>query len=104
MPIGKDHWEAFLAAVARNTVRREHGEQPGAPSPTCEACQGTGWVTPWFDPWQVEDARSLRLYVAPANCFSGDSRRRVGRKKARRIASFDGVTVHPRNGLRTSAN
>ena len=49
MPIGKDHWEAFLAAVARNTVRREHGEQPGAPSPTCEACQGTGWVTPWFD-------------------------------------------------------
>jgi hypothetical protein len=49
MPIGKDQWDAFLAAVARNTVRRERGEQPHAPSPTCEACQGTGWVTPWFD-------------------------------------------------------
>ena len=25
MPIAKDQWDAFLAAVARNTVRREHG-------------------------------------------------------------------------------
>jgi hypothetical protein len=32
MPIGKDQWDAFLAAVARNTVRRERGEQPHAPS------------------------------------------------------------------------
>jgi len=49
MPIGKEQWDAFLAAVARNTVRRDRGEQSRAPSPTCEACQGTGWVTPWFD-------------------------------------------------------
>jgi hypothetical protein len=49
IPIGKEQWDAFLAAVARNTVRRDRGEQSRAPSPTCEACQGTGWVTPWFD-------------------------------------------------------
>ncbi len=38
MPIGKEQWDAFLAAVT--TVRRDRGEQSRAPSPTCEACQG----------------------------------------------------------------
>ncbi len=67
MPIGKDQWDAFLAAVARNTVRRERGEQPHAPSPTCEACQVTGWVTPWFD-----DLGKLKMRVR-SGCASPHS-------------------------------
>ena len=62
MPIGTDHWDAFLAVVARNSVRRERGEQPRGHSPTCEACQGTGWVTPWFD-----DFGKLKMRV-PCGC------------------------------------
>jgi hypothetical protein len=59
MPIEKDQWDAFLAAVARNSVGRERGEQP---PPTCEACQGTGWVTPWYD-----DFGKLKMRV-PCGC------------------------------------
>jgi hypothetical protein len=62
MPIGKDQWDAFLAVVARNSVRSERGDQPRGPSPTCEACQGTGWVTPWFD-----DLGKLKMRV-PCGC------------------------------------
>ena len=62
MPIGKDQWDGFLAVVARNSVRRERGQQPRGPSPTCEACQGTGWVTPWFDDLGLADRVT---YITP---------------------------------------
>jgi hypothetical protein len=65
MPIGKDQWEAFLAVVARNSATRERGEQHRAPSPTCEAFQGTGNVVV-RRLWQAKNARCVRLHIATA--------------------------------------
>jgi len=40
--------EAFTAG-ARNSLRRERGEQSRDPLPNCKACNGTGWVVTRLD-------------------------------------------------------
>lgn len=39
-----DWIDDFISGAAKDAMRRQRGERPGTPIPTCTACGGNGWV------------------------------------------------------------
>ena len=39
-----DWIDDFIGGAAKNAARRQRGERPGAPMPTCAACGGSGRI------------------------------------------------------------